>query len=187
MKDILFEIYKDKRTIFRLTDVAMLQPQMENTYLSNRLNYYVRTGKLLRLRRGIFAKPDYNPEELACMLYAPSYLSLEYVLQRAGVIFQFDSRYTIVSYLNRELEVDGKTFRFRKIKGECFIDRKGIILRDNVNIATPERAFLDLLYLNKDFYFDNLHTLDKATVYEILPSYNSVALTQRVHKLLIDG
>ena len=187
MESILFEIYKDKRTVFRLVDVAMLLPRRDNRNLSNGLNYYVRTGKLLSLRRGIFAKPEYDPEELACSLYTPSYLSLQYVLQKAGVVFQFDSRYTIVSYLNREIDIDGNRFCFRVIKGTNYIDRKGLVTRSNINIATPERAFLDVLYLNKDYYFDNINPIDKDAVYKILPSYNSAALTRRVNKLFDHG
>jgi len=38
-------------------------------------------------------------------------------------------------------------------------------------MATPERAFLDVLYLNKDYYFDNLSGLNWEKVFEILPVY----------------
>ena len=89
--------------------------------LNQKLNYYVRTGKLLHPRKGIYTKPNYNPEELACILYTPSYLSLEYVLQKAGIVFQYDSRLTAVSYLSRSLEADTYSFAYRKIKNEILI------------------------------------------------------------------
>jgi len=56
--------------------------------------------------------------------------------------------------------------------------------KNNINIATPERAFLDMLYLNKDFYFDNLHVLDKKKVAKLIPVYNSQTLLQTTLKLL---
>ncbi len=155
--------------------------------LNKKLNYYVRTSKLLNPRKGIYAKPNYNSEELACLLYAPTYISLEYVLQKEGVLFQFDSRITSVSYLSRSIDVQDKTFVYRKIKGEIIANTKGISRQINqVNIATGERAFLDLLYLNKNCYFDNLNPLNKAKIFDLLPIYMSKALTDRVKKLFPD-
>jgi hypothetical protein len=165
----------------------MLFPQQESKYLSERLRYYVQTDRLLNPRKGIYAKPDYNPLELANILYTPSYVSLEYVLGQAGVVFQFDSRITSVGYLSRELEIDGRTYNYRRIKEEIIIDTTGIERKGNVNIATPERAFLDTLYLNKEFYFDNLNSLDRRQINKILPAYCSAALEKRVAKLLKNG
>jgi len=151
---------------------------------NNKLNYYVRTGKLENPRKGIYAKSDYNREELACRIFIPSYISLEYVLQRAGIIFQYDSQITSVSYLSRSAEVEEQTYSFRRIKGEIIVDTSGINRKSNsVNIATAERAFLDLLYLDKNFYFDNLNPLSKEHINRLLPLYQSKALTMRANKL----
>jgi hypothetical protein len=185
--DYIFDIYKDKRTVFRLSDIAMLFPQAENKYLANKMGYYVKTGKLLNLRKGVYAKPGYNPLEFANLLYTPSYISLEYVLQQTGVVFQYDSRYTSVSYLSREVEVDGNTYSYRRIKEDIIINTIGIIRKDNTNIATPERAFLDVLYLNKDYYFDNLNPLNKLLISQILPVYQFAALEKRVANILGNG
>lgn len=185
--NIILSIFKEARTVFRLRDIALLFGERDFESLNKKLNYYVRTGKLLNPRKGIYAKPDYNSEELACVLYTPSYISLEYVLQKAGVIFQFDSRITSVSYLSRSIEIEDKTFIYRKIKGEIMADTRGISRQiDQVNIASGERAFLDLLYLNKAYYFDNLNSLNKEKVYDLLPIYMSKALTDRVKKLFPD-
>lgn len=185
--DYILDIYKDKRTVFRLPDIAMLFTGAENKYLANKMGYYVQTGRLLNPRKGIYAKPDYNPLEFANLLYTPSYISLEYVLQQAGIIFQYDSRCTSVSYLSREIEVDGRIYSYRRIKEDIIIDTTGILRKDNVNIATPERAFLDMLYLNKDFYFDNINSLDRQLIDRILPAYKSAALEKQVAKLLKNG
>ena len=184
---IILSIYKETQTVFRLRDIALIIGEKDFESLNKKLNYYVRTGKLLNPRKGIYAKPNYSSEELACLLYTPSYISLEYVLQKAGVLFQFDSRITSISYLSRNIEVGEKTFIYRKIKGEIMANTKGIVRQtDQVNIASSERAFLDLLYLNRTFYFDNLNPLNKTKVYNLLPIYMSKALTDRVKKLLPD-
>ena len=183
--NIILTIYKDIRTVFRLNDIAMLACETNFISLNKKLNYYVRTGKLQNPRKGIYTKPNYNPEELACTIYTPSYISLEYVLQKAGIVFQYDSRITAVSYLSRSTEVAGRSYLFRKIKGEILVNTNGIVRQDNhINIATAERAFLDLLYLNKDYYFDNLNPLSKQLVYKLLPIYQSAALSVRVKKIL---
>ena len=75
----------------------------------------------------------------------------------------------------------------RKIKGEILIVTQGINQIDNVNIATPERAFLDILYLDSTYYFDNLNPLDKKFITKLLPIYNSKTLMARVKKLLANG
>lgn len=184
-KNIIFELYKSSRTVFRIADIALLMNIEKEESLRKILNYYVQTGKLFNPRRGFYAKEGYKPEELACLLYPPTYISLEYVLQRSGVIFQYDSAITNVSYLTREIEIDSQTLRYRQLKGEILVNTAGIILNtNNINIATPERAFLDMLYLNGRYYFDNLHVLNRQKIEELLPVYNSQALTKKVNTLL---
>ena len=184
-EDIIFELYKNSRTVFKINDISLLMGNEKTSALCKILNYYVKTGKLLNPRRGFYAKEGYKPEELACLLYPPTYISLEYVLQRAGVIFQYDSSITNVSYLAREVEIDSQNFRYRQIKGEILTNTAGIILnKNNINMATPERAFLDMLYLNKRFYFDNLHVLDKKKIAKLLPVYHSQVFEKNVNNLL---
>ena len=187
-QDIVFAVYKDKRTVFRLNDIALLVGESNFQSLNKKLNYYVHTGKLKNPRRGIYTKPVYNPEELACNIYTPSYISLEYVLQKSGIIFQYDSGITAVSYLSRSIEVTGKNFLFRKIKGEVLVNTAGINRHENhVNIASAERAFLDLMYLNTEFYCDNLNPLNRQITYKILSIYKSKSLSERVKKVLQNG
>ncbi|MDR2607186.1 MAG: hypothetical protein LBC57_02245, partial [Treponema sp.] len=97
----LLSVYQDPRRVFNLADIAMIDGK--TGFLGQKLHYWVKTGKMLNPRRGIYAKPGFGAEELACKLYRPSYLSLEYVLQKGGVIFQYDSRITLVGALSRKL------------------------------------------------------------------------------------
>ncbi|HNX12386.1 MAG TPA: hypothetical protein PKH68_05300 [Paludibacteraceae bacterium] len=181
--DVLFTIYNNNRTVYTFSNIALLTGESNAAKLSNKLNYYVHSGKLLNPRKGIYAKNNYNPEELACLLYTPSYISLEYVLQKAGVIFQYDEKITAVSYLSRTVEIDKNVYQYRKIKNEILIDMSGIIRSNNLNIATPERAFLDVMYLNASYYFDNINSLNKNIIYELLPVYNSKILTERINNI----
>jgi len=182
--DVLLSIYQNPSSVFRLKDVALLTGIANRQLLSARLNYYVRNGKLQNPRKGIYTKANYAPDELACKLFAPSYVSLEYVLQKAGVIFQFDAAITSVSYLSRSIEIESQSYTFRKIKSEILVNDTGINrLPNGVNIASPERSLLDLLYLNARAWFDNTHSIDLRKVNVLLPLYQSSALTARVKKL----
>jgi hypothetical protein len=182
---LLLDIFKDKATVFTMQGIAMAFGQgLGRNTIKNRVMNYVRKGELLNPRKGIYAKPGYDEKELACLLYTPSYISLEYVLQRAGIVFQYSNVITSVGNLSRSVEVDGKEYRYRKIKGEILIDRTGIICEGNVNIATPERAFLDTLYLNSNYYFDNPSSLNRDKVLSILPIYGNKTLEKRVKKIL---
>ncbi|MBU1719233.1 MAG: hypothetical protein KKA07_09180 [Bacteroidetes bacterium] len=176
-------LFQDWRTVFELNEVAMLLHETNFANLKQKLHYYVHIGVLGNPRRGIYVKKNYNPEEIACKLFKPSYLSLEYVLQQSGIIFQYTNHLTMVSYLSRRLEISGHHLLFRKIKNEILLNTEGIIRdRVGVNIASPERAFLDTLYLNKEFYADNVSSLNKEFISKLLPLYNSTALRRRVEK-----
>lgn len=183
--DLIFSIYKDIRTVYKLKDIALLVGEENFGSLNQKLNYYVRTGKLYSPRKGIYTKSGYNKNELACTIFTPSYISLEFVLQKAGIIFQYDSRITAISYLSRSIEIDGQTYMYRKLKNELLINTEGIERQANqINIATPERAFLDMLYLNKEYYFDNLNPLKKELIYKLLPLFQSKILEQKAGKYL---
>lgn len=182
--NIILELFRDVRTVFRLRDIALLTGESDFQSLNRKINYAVRTGKLVNPRKGIYAKPLYNPEELACLIYTPCYISLEFVLQRAGIIFQYDSCITSVSYLSRLIEIEGASYSYRKLKGNVLVNTSGIIRMENkINIASAERAFLDLLYLEKEYYFDNLSPLDNVKLNELLPIYQSKALSIRLNKI----
>jgi len=182
---LIYQLYNDTRTVYTLQEIAMLLDEPDAQKLKQRLNYYVRTNKLINPRKGIYSKKNYSVEELACKVYKPSYISLEYILQKSGVVFQYDTRITNISYLSRTIAIGENIFVYRKIKNDILLNSKGIVLHDNgISMATPERAFLDTLYLNKEYFFDTLHNLDKEQIFHIVPIFQSVHLEKRVHKLL---
>ena len=182
-KNVLEAMLNSSRSVFNVQSLRMLTDCKDSQKLTQSLHYYIKEGKIRNPRRGIYTKATYDEKEMACSLYRPAYISLEYVLQKAGVIFQYDSAITSVSYLNREIEMLGMPFRYSQIKGEILCNMNGIERRDNINIATPERALLDMMYLHSECYFDNLRPINKKKVMRILPIYNSARLTARVKEL----
>lgn len=183
--NVLEIILSSPRSVFNVQTLRMLSECEDSQKLTKSLNYYVKAGKIRNPRRGIYTKATYDEREMACSLFRPAYVSLEYVLQRAGVVFQYDDAITCVSYLNRIVEIDDKTYQFRIINPELWIGMEGIELQENILIATPERAFLDMVYLSAgNCYFDNLHPLNKTKIKKLLPLYKSKVLIDRVTELL---
>lgn len=184
-KNVLEVILNSSRSVFNIQSLRMLMECENSQKLTQSLHYYIKEGKIGNPRRGIYTKASYNEQEMACSLFRPAYISLEYVLQRAGVVFQYDDAITCVSYLNRIVEIDDKTYQFRIINPELWIGMEGIEQHDNILIATPERAFLDMVYLSAgNCYFDNLNPLNKTKVKQLLPLYQSKVLTVRASELL---
>lgn len=183
-ENILETILGSPKSVFTLQSLMMLTECSDTKKLTKSLHYYAKNGKLLNPRKGVYAKLKYDEQEMACSLFRPSYISLEYVLGRAGVVFQWDDTVTNVSYLSREVDVDGKTYRFRKINPEIWVGMEGIEQRDGVAMATPEKAFLDTVYLSAgNCYFDNLRPLSVKKINELLPFFNSAKLNERVKEM----
>ena len=183
-KNVLEVILSSSRSVFNIQSLRMLMECENSQKLTQSLHYYIKEGKISNPRRGIYTKAYYNEQEMACALLKPSYISLEYVLSRAGVTFQYSSDITCISYQNRTIEVDGKQYVFRRINPMIWTNMVGIEQRDNIAIASPERAFLDMMYLSAgQCYFDNLHPLDKKIIRQILPTYSSPTLAKRVEAL----
>jgi hypothetical protein len=76
--------------------------------------------------------------------------------------------------------VDGQTYSYRKVRDAILTNNAGVEAKDNFSIASAERAFLDVLYLSKDYHFDNLAPLNWDKVFEILPIYNNKRMVKRV-------
>ena len=180
----LTTILRSNKTVFTPKDIALLWQDSNIDAARVRLSYYVRKGDLFRIRRGVYTKnKEYDKLELATRIFTPSYVSFETVLAREGLIFQYQTNIQVASYLGREIEVDGQVYCYKKIKNTILTDSVGVEILNETSIATKERAFLDTLYTNADYYFDNLLSLDWDKVFAILPIYNNKRMTKIVDKL----
>ena len=170
-------------TIFSTKDVALLWGESNASRVSDRLKTYVRSGKLVRVRRGLYAKDkNYNRLELATRIYTPAYISFETVLTREGTVFQYYGNIFVASYIGRDIVADGQPISFVRMKDYILSNTAGIEHKDGVAIASKERAFLDRLYVSKEYYFDNLDSLDWSQVFTLVPIYKSKRLEKTVQK-----
>jgi len=131
------------------------------------LNYRVRhlqkTGDLLSLRAGLYVPaqawqaagttPDGNRqflEYLSGIVRFPSYVSLEYVLERAGLIPESPFTLTCITQKTPRIYVTPVgTFSYRQIRRpELFAGYIRLPYRNlNIAIASPGKALFDMLYL----------------------------------------
>lgn len=174
-------LLRSSQTIFSTKDVVLMWGEQNESAVRVRLNYYVKTGKLIRVHRGFYAKDkNYNRFELATRIYTPSYISFETVLTREGVNFQYYGNIFVASYMNREITVGDQKITFVRMKDYVLSNSTGIEHSSGIATASRERAFLDRVYVSKDYHFDNLRSLDWNKVMEILPIYNNKRLEKKV-------
>jgi len=178
--DFILRLYSRPESVFTVDEIAQLFPGISNESLRDRLYYFAKAGKVQRLRHGIYAKIAYNPFELANKLYKPAYISLETVLAKEGIVFQYYETIFAVSYLTRSIAIHNTEILYRQMKGSVLTDTNGIEERVGYFIATKERAFLDAVYIYKNYHFDNLGAVDWEKAENLKKIYKNRAFEKRV-------
>jgi predicted transcriptional regulator of viral defense system len=180
-KTNILNILRSKSSVFTFKEIFLGSREVNPALLRRRLSYYVQKGELYAIRRGLYAKDkNYDRRELATKIFTPSYVSFETILFEAGIIFQYYATIFVATYQTKDIVCDGQSYSFRKIKDTILTNSAGIENRGNYFAASKERAFLDLLYLNKDYYIDNPSGLDFDKVFAILPIYNNKRMEKKV-------
>ena len=181
-KDYILDLMRSKKTVFTFKDLVLLWGESDVNFVKKKIHRYVKAGKMHSIRKGMYSKDEnYDRYELATKIYTPSYISMETVLGAAGITFQLYGQIFAASYQTKEIECDGQKYSYKKIKDIILTDQTGTESRENYSIASPERAFLDVVYLNKDYHFDNLSALNWEKVREILPIYGG---NRRIAKMV---
>ena len=183
----ILNIIKSNNTVFSFKEILLAFGESNPALLRRRIYYYIKNGQLYGIRRGLYAKDkNYNKLELATKIFIPAYVSFETVLAEAGVTFQHYSQIFVASYQTKEIDCDGQIFSFKKLKTNILNNNSGIENKGFYPIASKERAFLDIVYLNKDYHFDNLSPLDWDKVFSILPMYENKRMTKKVNQYYKD-
>ncbi|EKD56360.1 MAG: hypothetical protein ACD_58C00213G0003 [uncultured bacterium] len=177
-------LLKSKKTVFSTKDLILIWQIPEPNYLKTKIYRLVKNGQLNRVRNGLYAiDSNYLKDELANKIIIPSYISLQTVLLRAGIIFQYDSAIYSISKLSKEIIIDKQKYVYKKIKDSVLLNSSGIVRKENYDVASCERALLDTLYLYGDFYFDNLAKIDWQICSEIVKIYDNKSLEKKLAKL----
>lgn len=175
-------LYKQKQTVFNVSDIALLWKDDNLNNIKSAIKYYIDKGDLIRLRRGVYSKPEYQKLELVSKIYSPAYISFETVLMQAGIVFQYYETLYAASYLSREIQLlNGQKIIYRKLQDKILIDSSGLIQKNGYQIASPERAFLDVLYIYRQPFFDNLKKINWQKCQRLVPLYNNKSLIKRLN------
>ena len=180
-EDMLFRIYSRRETVFTVNEIAQLLPGISYESLRDRLYYFTKIGKLKRIHQGIYAKEKYDTYELANKVYRPSYISLETVLAKGGIIFQHYDQVFAISYITRAVIIDKNKIQYRQIKKDVLVNTQGLEQKTGYYMATLERAFLDAVFIYKDYYFDNLGSIDWEKAFDLKQIYKSKILDKRLN------
>ena len=128
----------------------------EKDFDRNNLTRWCHKGLLVKLRNGHYAFPEYRQvpgfaRYVAGQIYSPSYISLHSALSFYGIIPEEVVQLTSVSTLKTAtFKNEFGTFQYQNVKESLFFGYEIKPLADGrgVLMATPEKAILDLLYLN---------------------------------------
>jgi len=179
----LNQLIRLNRFIFTVDEASLIWKLKDNQQLWNKLNYYVDSGQIQRLKRGVYHIVGFELDKylLGTKLRQPSYISFDTVLSLSGVIFQHDSRVFLAGSNSLVLNVDGSEFIFRKLKEIVLFNPKGIE-QAGYPKASLERAYLDTLYLDPNRYFDNESAVDFDKCLTIVDIYENKRMKQELEK-----
>ena len=176
----------------------------EKDFDRNNLTRWCRKGLLVKLRNEYYAFPEFRqiPDAsryVANRIYAPSYISLHSALSFYGMIPEEVVQITSVTTLKTaKFENAFGTFHYQNVKTPLYFGYEIKLMQDGRGLlfATPEKALLDLLYLNP-FYkteqdMEELRLDDdfmqsefnRARLEDYLARIGSKVLDQRVSRLI---
>lgn len=118
--------------------------------------FWVKKGYLSKIGSGLYilakVKDEINPMVMAGKIYEPSYISLEFALNYYGIIPDIPGTYTsVTSKKTKYFKNSFGNFTYQKIKSEFFTGYVAMMENNlSFNIATPEKALVDYVYLNKN-------------------------------------
>ena len=171
----------------------------------NNLSRWTKKGLLIRLRQGYFTFPEYKGKPdyawyFANRMYRPSYISIHSALSFYGIIPESVIQITSASALKTAYFVNHfGEYSYKTIKKELMF---GFILKTipdgrTLQIAEPEKALADLLYLYPEYqtkhdmldlrlddeYLGN--ELKKDLLREYISLFKSRSLEKRANQLFL--
>lgn len=172
------------KTVFTKNDIRKILNFSTTFALDKFIQRSKENGIFIALYYWIYWFKKYNLLELACKLKKTSYISFETVLQKEGIVFQdYSNTIFLASDDTLEKEVEWIIFKFNKIKESILLNPLWIEYRENYMIASKERAICDRIYLSKNYYFDNLESINLEKLEEISQLYNKRVILE-IKKLI---
>ena len=164
------EVLRFLPALFRYVDVAKFVPN-PNVFLTRAL----KAGYVVRIVRGVYYNTFKEPprvEEVACFLRTPSYVSCEWALNYHGVILQVPVVCSVITLgtsvgARNRVNYRNVVIEYSKITERLFW---GYEVREGFNIAAPEKALLDTVYLRGYIPFIDELELENLDIGQLMES-----------------
>ena len=140
--------------VFKYIDLLKWFPNDNEQTIKQNLKSWVKKESLERIIKGIYKLKETEIKEeflLASYLNQNSYISLESSLSFYGMIPEYSYSITsVTTKKTKKFTTNYGVFSYRKIKSDLFFGFK-LITGDHYlyQIATPEKALFDFIYLNQ--------------------------------------
>lgn len=143
--ELLKKLRDLNKPFFTIADLEKITRLPRNS-LYVALKRWVDAGIIERAGQGIYAPltGDISLEKIAAQLYVPNYLSFESALAKNGILNLIPYTLTFATTRKtRKFTLRKRAIEFRQISPQFFF---GYEMRNGVDMATPEKAFIDELY-----------------------------------------
>lgn len=156
--------------------------ELSNNSLYANIKRWLRSGVLIQLKKGVYVTSEYVKaqknldayvEFLASKLREPSYLSLEYVLQKNNILAESVYGFTSVTLKSKRIYQNKfGIFVYRNIKEKLF---QGYAIQDahgfKVKMATKAKALFDYFY----YKFSRIPEVSIPIIEELRLNYDEVS------------
>ena len=175
----------NQKTIFTLSDLSQLTG-IKKSILSVELNRLIKSNLIQRASQDFYENPFNQPtiEEIAMVKRYPSYLSMEYALSKQGILSQRAYTLTLVTTkLPIVYKTKDATFEYHQIARALFwgYKKQGLI-----QIAEPEKAILDLVYIrnfkNKETSLNDIKSMIDDMVFDEIDKNKLIKYSKKYPK-----
>jgi len=149
------------------------------------IKYYVRTKRLHKIQRGVYAlSEDYSLFEASVKLFPPAYVSYTSALAYHGAFFQYSSEIHLMAQASKQLEIGGQVFVYHQLKNAVLLNQQGLEKVEGSWIATLERAICDTSYLIPGFVFEHLGNANPEKLEQLSKLYGNKSLQTRIKQIV---
>lgn len=177
------QLIESNQRVFSIEDLGSIWPENDYIKVKALARYYASKNKLFRVKNGLYSIVE-NPDilEVAQHLITPSYISYHTALSIHGINFQYYLDIHCMALRKREIEAQSQKIIYHQIKSDVLFNPLGIMNQNGYNLASPERAICDSLYLSPGIGFDNLNKIDITELYKIAQIYSNKSLIKNLHR-----
>lgn len=149
--------------VFSTADLSSMIAGGSDLYNQRVIARLVRAGTLRRVMRGLYAAKNCDLFAVSARIGADSYVSMDSALAKSGLTGSVPQRSLSVVYTGRKktIKLQVGDIHFYSIAPEFYFGFSRLL--SGVNLADPEKAFIDLLYFHVKgarFLIDPLRDVD---------------------------